>query len=79
MLGLVRSAKGALFPNGYPGPPRADPPPEEQAALYDQLQRCIEARVPCESSISDVLGRRRADWVGYDACYPPWGTYFQGS
>ncbi|KAJ7783508.1 PXA domain-containing protein [Mycena maculata] len=37
LLMTVRSAKRALFPNGYPAPPPPDPTPEEQAQMRARL------------------------------------------
>ncbi|KAF8973783.1 PXA domain-containing protein [Flammula alnicola] len=37
ILGVVRTAKRTLFPNGYPGPQPPDPTPEEQAELRARL------------------------------------------
>ena len=45
-LMTLRSAKGALFPNGYPGQPMVEPPLEEQQRTKEELVRRLQNRVP---------------------------------
>lgn len=44
----IKAGKGALFPNGYPGPPPMDPSLEEQLFLKNQLTLRIEGLLPRE-------------------------------
>lgn len=46
LAGVVRSARRALFPEGWPGPPPPDPTLEEQAALRAALGRRLLTAVP---------------------------------
>ncbi|GBE78161.1 predicted protein [Sparassis crispa] len=43
---IVRIARRALFPEGWPIPPPVDPTPEEQTALREELGRRLLASVP---------------------------------
>ncbi|TCD67538.1 hypothetical protein EIP91_012292 [Steccherinum ochraceum] len=51
---VVRSARRALFPEGWPAPPPVDPTPEEQAALRHTLERRLQTAVP--SPLAHLLG-----------------------
>ena len=46
IAGVVRSARRALFPEGWPGPPPPDPTVEEQAALRTTLGRRLLTATP---------------------------------
>ncbi|TFY59508.1 hypothetical protein EVJ58_g5731 [Rhodofomes roseus] len=50
IVGIVRSARRALFPEGWPAPPPPDPTPEEQAAMRAALGRRLLAAIPGQSS-----------------------------
>ncbi|OSX67734.1 hypothetical protein POSPLADRAFT_1042928 [Postia placenta MAD-698-R-SB12] len=43
---IVRSARHALFPEGWPGHAPPDPTPEEQAVMREELGRRLLARAP---------------------------------
>lgn len=46
LTGIVRSARNALFPEGWPAPPPVDPTPEEQIAMREQLGRRVLDNIP---------------------------------
>ncbi|KAF7789870.1 hypothetical protein EIP86_000818 [Pleurotus ostreatoroseus] len=46
LVTLVKSAKAALFPGGWPAAPPPDPTPDEQAELRKQLTRRLLASLP---------------------------------
>ena len=48
LAGIVRAARRALFPEGWPAPPPVDPTPEEQAAMRAAVRRRLGERVPGE-------------------------------
>ncbi|KAH9937499.1 PXA domain-containing protein [Fomitopsis serialis] len=54
IAGVVRSAKRALFPEGWPAPPPPDPTLEEQAVMRAALGRRLLAAIPAPLAI--VLG-----------------------
>ncbi|EPT04148.1 hypothetical protein FOMPIDRAFT_1098900, partial [Fomitopsis schrenkii] len=54
IAGAVRSARRALFPEGWPGPPPPDPTQEEQAAMRAALGRRLLAAVP--APLAMILG-----------------------
>ncbi|CAL1696547.1 unnamed protein product [Somion occarium] len=43
---MVRTARRALFPEGWPAPPPVDPTPEEQAVLRTDVERRLQDLVP---------------------------------
>ncbi|KZT06373.1 uncharacterized protein LAESUDRAFT_812950 [Laetiporus sulphureus 93-53] len=43
---IVRAARRALFPEGWPGPTPPEPTPEEQVAIRTELRRRLLAAVP---------------------------------
>lgn len=51
---IVRNARRALFPEGWPAPPPVDPTPEEQADMRKELERRLEASIP--SPLTHLLG-----------------------
>ncbi|KAI0724358.1 PXA domain-containing protein [Cerioporus squamosus] len=54
LANIVRSARRALFPEGWPAPPPVDPTPEEQAEMRDVVRRRIAERVP--GAVAPLLG-----------------------
>ncbi|TFK87940.1 hypothetical protein K466DRAFT_489949 [Polyporus arcularius HHB13444] len=54
LANIVRSARRALFPEGWPAPPPVDPPPEEQAEMREAVRRRLAERVP--GAIAPLLG-----------------------
>jgi hypothetical protein len=46
---IVKAAKKALFPDGWPGPAPPDPSPEEQVAMRKALAQRLSDRVPGKS------------------------------
>ena len=46
LANIVRSARRALFPEGWPGPPPVDPTPEEQVEMRAAVRRRLLERVP---------------------------------
>ncbi|KAH9921928.1 PXA domain-containing protein [Epithele typhae] len=51
---IIRSAKTAIFPDGWPGPPPIDPTPEEQAETRAAVRRRLADRIP--SAVGPLLG-----------------------
>ncbi len=43
---IVRTARRALFPNGWPAPPPIDPSPEEQIEMRQELESRLLALIP---------------------------------
>ncbi|KAI0757203.1 PXA domain-containing protein [Daedaleopsis nitida] len=54
LANIVRSARRALFPEGWPAPPPVDPTPEEQVEMRDAVRRRLVERVP--GAIAPLLG-----------------------
>ncbi|KAI0361836.1 hypothetical protein OH77DRAFT_1444768 [Trametes cingulata] len=54
LASIVRSAKRALFPEGWPAPPPVDPTPEEQVEMRDRVRRRLVDAVP--GPLAPLLG-----------------------
>ncbi|KAI1797696.1 PXA domain-containing protein [Ganoderma leucocontextum] len=54
LANVVRNARRALFPEGWPGPPPVDPTPEEQVEMRETLRRRLVDRVP--GAVTPLLG-----------------------
>nr|VWP00602.1 MARTX [Ganoderma boninense] len=46
LANVVRNARRALFPEGWPGPPPVEPTPEEQVEMRETLRRRLVERTP---------------------------------
>ncbi|KAH7912563.1 PXA domain-containing protein [Hygrophoropsis aurantiaca] len=68
MLTVLRLSKRTLFPNGYPGPPPADPSPEEQFIIRQQLTKRIRE---CMPSIAMSLALGPSPSATLDAAIDP--------
>ena len=55
IAGIVRSARKALFPEGWPGPPPPDPNLEEQAAMRAALGRRLLSAIPGQSHVPSTV------------------------
>ncbi|KAH8100563.1 PXA domain-containing protein [Cristinia sonorae] len=51
---MVKSARKALFPEGWPAPPPVDPTPEEQIELRKKLERRLQTFIP--GPLTHLLG-----------------------
>ncbi|KAJ3535611.1 hypothetical protein NM688_g6955 [Phlebia brevispora] len=58
LVTIIRSAKSALFPGGWPAVPPPDPTPEEQLELRKELTRRLLALIP--SPLLSLLGSSAA-------------------
>ncbi|KAI0762793.1 PXA domain-containing protein [Fomes fomentarius] len=54
LANIVRSARRALFPEGWPAPPPVDPTPEEQIEMRETVRRRLLERVP--GMVTPLLG-----------------------
>ncbi|KAI0662635.1 PXA domain-containing protein [Cubamyces menziesii] len=54
LASIVRAARRALFPEGWPAPPPVDPSPEEQVEMRERLRRRIGEAVP--GPLAPLLG-----------------------
>lgn len=63
LANIIRSARRALFPEGWPAPPPVDPTPEEQIEMREAVRRRLLERVPGKIPLYGVRTGRfgRAD------------------
>ncbi|KAI0336012.1 hypothetical protein GY45DRAFT_1350311 [Cubamyces sp. BRFM 1775] len=54
LASIVRAARRALFPEGWPAPPPVDPTPEEQVEMRERLRRRIGEAIP--GPLAPLLG-----------------------
>jgi hypothetical protein len=51
---VVKAAKKALFPDGWPGPPPPEPSPDEQIAIRKELVQRLTESIPGELQACEI-------------------------